>query len=71
MNIATAWLITTFITLFVWGSTFGLMWSTAKKSRPKTIGMIGTVILGILGFISVIGLIWYSVATGVYVGGKP
>lgn len=68
MSVLNAWLATNMMFLFVWGSTFGLMWSSAKKSRPKLIGMVGTILILVLSFLSFVAMIWFSVFTGETLG---
>lgn len=68
MNVADAWLLTTVLSMIFFGVFFGITWGNATKSRAKQIGRIGTFIALFGGFLSIIGLIWFSTITGIYLG---
>lgn len=68
MNVADAWLLTTILGMLFLGAFFGITWGNSTKSRPKLIGKIGTLVALFGGFLSIIGLIWFSTITGIYIG---
>ena len=72
MNVADAWLITTTMFFVVWGVIFTALWTFSKRGRVTRFSGWALLVVITLSFLSCVGLVWFSTATGIYIrGGVP